>query len=406
MKNIFNKYLLRDPHSYELEIYKNMNTETIVSDILKTVEYSDILKYKVDYNYYYSNNFLGFGFKQNIIEIKKKFYTINEFLHKKSVDKEAKYKSFATFLENEYTTYIQHINSNNKNTIHNYHIIKLIKTCIVYILNSMYTNGTHNTNSTHNKYTLQDSLESLYHKLTYEYNTIQFNIAVLIHVGNYAIFNIIKSYLNNLDELCNYDLYINLAIYGDNRDNENENIKTEILNYKPNAIITQYENIGMDIGPFLKQIKYIKEINKSYGFVLKLHTKTKNKWRNELIDPLLANREYIKNYLIRAQNDTNVGMICCKKWLLKMDNLNNYILSNLLKKYGLVYNRECKFVGGTIFWVKWDILNSFFTFNKIDELYSHLERGYSQNFRPTLVHSMERLLGIIIINYKQRYLEL
>ena len=51
-------------------------------------------------------------------------------------------------------------------------------------------------------------------------------------------------------------------------------------------------------------------------------------------------------------------------------------------------------------------LQTFFTFNKIDELYSHLERGYSQNFRPTLVHSMERLLGIIIINYKQRYLEL
>ena len=44
--------------------------------------------------------------------------------------------------------------------------------------------------------------------------------------------------------------------------------------------------------------------------------------------------------------------------------------------------------------------------NVIDDIYSHLEKGYMSNNTPTYVHSMERLLGILIINYKKKYLEL
>jgi len=91
---------------------------------------------------------------------------------------------------------------------------------------------------------------------------------------------------------------------------------------------------------------------------------------------------------------------------LNIDNLNNSILSELLKKYNLYINKTCKFVGGTIFWIKWDILKSFFTVNVIDDIYSHLEKGYMSNNTPTYVHSMERLLGILIINYKTKYLDL
>jgi lipopolysaccharide biosynthesis protein len=162
----------------------------------------------------------------------------------------------------------------------------------------------------------------------------------------------------------------------------------------------------MDIGPFLKQIKLIKESGKSYNYILKLHSKSDNIWRNELMDPLLSNPETIKNYLHSFTNNSDVGMVCSKGWLLNMDNLNNSILSELLKKYNLYINKTCKFVGGTIFWIKWDILKSFFTVNVIDDIYSHLEKGYMSNNTPTYVHSMERLLGILIINYKTKYLDL
>lgn len=399
MDKIFQNYLSRNPYNYEYEIYKNIDDRQIISDILKTQEYFDLLNYKIDLDYYYSNNYLGF--KNNIAEIKNSLKYMNEVMHKKYtdlVDRENTYNNVSKYIEKEYTNYLQNIkNRNNMKTIDiHINIIRFIKKIIVTILL--------NINDNNPNIHIFDTLESLYTKLRFIYDSSKYSIAVSLHIGNCDIFDDIMIYLHRLKDTIIFDLYANILVYGDYRDKNHTIIKNKLLHFKSDTYISTYENIGMDIGPFLKHIKYIKEIKKTYDFVLKLHTKTNVVWRNELIDPLLSSSKNILYYLNRMQNDKNIGMICSNKWLLNMDTLNNYILFNLLKKYKIAYNSECKFVGGTIFWIKWDILSSFFTVNKIDELYSMLEKGYSENKRPTVVHSIERLFGIIIVNYKNTYL--
>ena len=402
MDILFRNYVLRDPYQYELELYRNTDVNTIINDIIQTSEYNDILQYKKDYNFYYNNNYLGLSY--DLVEIKNKLITLHDSIYKKEIhNKDQLQKEFIHFIEKEYmyhynkNNYIHNINDKNNNYINNKNnnIIQFIKKGLLYI---------YNKDNKDEITLLKQDLEVIYNKVLHMFYSLKYNIAVLLHIGNYTIWHNIKKYLENIDIILDYDFYVNICLYSSN---ENvQIIKNEILKYKPNAIITTYENIGMDIGPFLKQIKLIKESGKSYNYILKLHSKSDNIWRNELMDPLLSNPETIKNYLHSFTNNSDVGMVCSKGWLLNMDNLNNSILSELLKKYNLYINKTCKFVGGTIFWIKWDILKSFFTVNVIDDIYSHLEKGYMSNNTPTYVHSMERLLGILIINYKTKYLDL
>lgn len=60
---------------------------------------------------------------------------------------------------------------------------------------------------------------------------------------------------------------------------------------------------------------------------------------------------------------------------------------------------DLHFIGGTIFWMRFDILKKFIIkYINIDDHINRLEYGYIKNDKPTLTHSYERLFSIIVAN--------
>jgi lipopolysaccharide biosynthesis protein len=61
-----------------------------------------------------------------------------------------------------------------------------------------------------------------------------------------------------------------------------------------------------------------------------------------------------------------------------------------------------KFVGGTIFWVRGEILKKYLTDDTIEMLLNILPQGYV--FEPSPNHAMERIFGSMVYNENQELL--
>ena len=100
-------------------------------------------------------------------------------------------------------------------------------------------------------------------------------IGLLIQIASFDIFNKIKYIINNFDSNTILMLHFNNIL-------RNDDINT-IKNEFSRAIFTYGENKGMDIYAFLLQIEYIINNNIKVDYICKIHTKTNEKLRNDLI---------------------------------------------------------------------------------------------------------------------------
>jgi len=110
-------------------------------------------------------------------------------------------------------------------------------------------------------------------------------LAIFIHVGDDIIFGDIIKYLSRLGKM-KYDLYININCF----------TKSKIFNDKlasackiryPVSKIFRFENRGCDIGPFFLFLDYLDNENKTYKWIMKLHTKTDKVFRTAVLNYLL-----------------------------------------------------------------------------------------------------------------------
>ena len=155
---------------------------------------------------------------------------------------------------------------------------------------------------------------------------IYMSIALLVQVGNYEIFKKIECYINNFDLNSIIMIHLNELL----KKNEIEYIKS---NY-PQAIYTHGENKGMDIYGFFIQIKYIIDNNLNIDYICKIHTKTDDKWRSNLLNPLCKTKNDIIDCINLLKNKDN-GMICSKKNFKLLDHMNGPIIVNLLKHWNI-----------------------------------------------------------------------
>ena len=92
-----------------------------------------------------------------------------------------------------------------------------------------------------------------------------------------------------------------------------ETIENEYINYYlkyKNIIFIPVKNFGADIYKFTQTIKYIIQSGEYYDFYLKFHTKTNDKWRNEMLKIFeKPNLEKIFNIF----NNNVIGCVCNKK---------------------------------------------------------------------------------------------
>jgi hypothetical protein len=259
--------------------------------------------------------------------------------------------------------------------------------------------------------------------------------------------------LTNIDKIMNivsqYNVSTNLIVFS-----LLEKIEINFSHYNlHNYHVMHHQNRGMDIGPYLLQIKWLLNNHSitSFDNVFKLHTKTDQKWFDELVLPL--------DELVSQSMTEKIYM--SDKWALKLDNLNihhinlicdkynfnniyydiiddyephidnvdekfystyydipihncdviNEIMNlNLTKKYILdhsYYNsysinekyislkrrKNIVYSAGSIFIIQYKLLYEQFSCINIDQLYNDLEIGNIKNDKSTFTHALERIIS-------------
>lgn len=252
-------------------------------------------------------------------------------------------------------------------------------------------------------------------------------VCCIIHIGSYHIFQKMKSYLDNLVS-SQYDAY-NLDIFFNVVDSVTKDEIRQLKKQYQNETIIVSENYGFDIGSFFHTLEHIKQKGYNYDFILKIHTKTNNKKRDELLAPILGSIQAIRDVLSKFENNKNIGLIASKKGRCidaHVDFTRNQIyLQQLMKWYFNETTNVCKqpYVSGTMFWMrfshieelfmKYNIANIYNSFNNIhtfdwnwyyyanskyiggitlhrDKLYEHyIQQGKTQRLSGNIFHAIK-----------------
>lgn len=279
-------------------------------------------------------------------------------------------------------------------------------------------------------------------------------IAVCVHLYHLDMWDEIESYLKNIEH--KYDLYVNFSyetdgklvkdfdwqeyvnLYSDliksGKNNYNlayqhftkygisENrlykksqveVKHKILNFKKDTKILLSPNVGVDIGAFLNTYKHVDD---NTDLILKIHTKkglgskevpsldlikkgfpsaskVGNTWYHEMMKGVLKSKEHINSILHGFKTNPKIGMVGFRTF-------GNFDLNlEEMKKLFIYFNMKSipsgsKFIGGTIFWVRNDLLKKYLTDKIIDDLIDKLPYGYVHEPSPN--HAMERIFGCIV----------
>ena len=173
------------------------------------------------------------------------------------------------------------------------------------------------------------------------------SIAVSLHLFAYELIDEFHGYLSNITKAgYTYDLYVSILRGSD---------PAPVKRVWPNATILERENKGFDISSFLVSLHYI--LPKPYDYILKLHSKSNLQWRKDLIEPLLATPSRVR-HSIELLQDPSVGMVGCERWLIPLTANwgHNSIHIKTISALWKVPVGSCNFIGGTIFWMRHDIL--------------------------------------------------
>ena len=275
-------------------------------------------------------------------------------------------------------------------------------------------------------------------------------IIVLFQVGNINIGCAILDYIHKYTK--NYNLFFICSILEELK-SELGVLTTLFEIYNIKYLYIFHPNKGMDIGPYLLQLNYIflNYSSDSFDQIFKIHTKTDQKWRNEMLDQIFQPTHPNQNkwYLpLDMFNVHHINLICdefkisniyydellpveqieiiltdistnfyCEYYGIKLTDCTNLntILGydfNLSHLYShLIQNKSIpnpsyiiktrrfknlKFYAGSIFKISYIDTWNFFSQIDILKLYSYLETGYMTNEKSTYVHAMERIISCFI----------
>ena len=177
-----------------------------------------------------------------------------------------------------------------------------------------------------------------------------------------------KIYIDNFIS-AHYDEY-NLTIYFNIIETLSKEHISAIRNMYPDENFILSENYGFDIGSFFHILEIIKQRKETYDYVVKIHTKTNDEKRDNLLQPILGNIQTIRKIIQQMRDDHGIGIIASKKSRC-IDTHTDFIrnqsyLQKLITWFFKEQTRITKqvYVSGTMFWLRFDILQQ--TFMKIN----------------------------------------
>jgi len=237
-------------------------------------------------------------------------------------------------------------------------------------------------------------------------------ICIIIHLYYTDLWDEIKGYLDNIKY--DYDLHISLS---DNNEEDN-NIFLEKIKDLDNVYIYKVTNKGLDIGPFLAVFNIIVKKGFDYGLVLKLHTKKGlhggrnpergEHWRNNLLVPILNSTDIVDNIIKQFEEDGSIGIIGSNKWLITKHHpgfiYNHKDIMEYIEQFNIKTKFEdIRFIGGTIFWCRFDVYKEFFTKHNMIEVYNELETGaFTDSSSSRKTHALERIMSLIMMDANKK----
>ena len=197
------------------------------------------------------------------------------------------------------------------------------------------------------------------------------SVCIIFHLFNKTLLNEFVTYINTvLDFFENVSLVITMHNTVTNK-YFSKHILEKIFK---NAKILIIENKGVDVGGLFHSMYYIRQNDLKFDYILKIHTKTSDEtWRKELIQPLV-NKDNLKIIKILFLIN-NIGFISSDCRIVQNDNMvywntNKIGLETFCSIYNIPNGANFKyFIGGTMFWIKYDILNKLSN-NMMNYLYS------------------------------------
>jgi lipopolysaccharide biosynthesis protein len=188
-----------------------------------------------------------------------------------------------------------------------------------------------------------------------------------------------------------------------------------------NANMIPVENCGKDIIPKLIAIESVIKAKKQYDHVFMMHDKKSeqyirekrtawmDQWKEELIHVLFDDIK--RNYALHLlSEDQSIGAIGTAKhlhygpgWHKEMPThryQNELALLNhqhrLMSVLGVSGLQPSWFIGGTMFWVRWDILVNFYDKYGFDRIFSLAKDDIGDVRDPSFTHYLERLFGQMV----------
>jgi len=234
-------------------------------------------------------------------------------------------------------------------------------------------------------------------------NKTDIKIAVHLHLYYQDLWDEFSTSFKSLNGY-KYDIYITLTKDSSTL-GQTRWLKEKIKKEFENATVIEVDNKGLDIGAFLLILEHIKAHNLNYEYLIKLHTKKSVKtagiefgenWRKQLYKPIFGTKYIVDAIVDKMQNNENIGMTGNLTWISDYEGLNKPKIEELKSLLNIKTNNK-RFIGGTMFWIKYSILNKYFNVNNITKIYNLLESGYFTDYEAgTYTHSLERILGYIV----------
>lgn len=223
---------------------------------------------------------------------------------------------------------------------------------------------------------------------------------ILVHCHIYypAMWTELKTCIKNI-EPCPFKLYVTLV---DNHQDIIDDIKATFQE----AQIEFVENRGYDVGPF---VHIINKINlDDYSYVIKLHTKRNlpeeslmnyydvsgSNWRDYLLD-FISTRAKFQSCIQAFEKKPKLGMISNYHLILKKEYYDKRAQEEVKEFLGKLGYKKTKygFVGGTMFITKAKLLKPLQKLNISLSDFNIPDKNHSS----TLAHTVERLLGCLVL---------
>lgn len=234
-------------------------------------------------------------------------------------------------------------------------------------------------------------------------------ILVYIHVYYLELLPEIIELLKNISE--DFDLIIT-----NSSQSEVKIDSLELPNTCQKKFVLKSSNRGRDIGPLIGLVN--SGLLEDYQLILKVHTKKSewrnghdffedsgSEWREAFLRDLLGSPEGVKMIVNSFRSDSNLGLVTANNQILDSNFVGkNYEKTVLLAKslYIEQYVEDLAFPAGSMYWCRPIVLSSLSPLN-LNLNHFEIENGQNDG---TLAHAIERLIGLIIVAYGFKQLEI